>query len=127
MKTPRFFQIAPAVVVLLVGICGVSTAMSLKLPSPAELSGKWQLFIQEQADQACELQLNTDVPQLCGDPACAAKWLHEAPTGWFPTPDGLALTGKEGNRLIHFNHTGGQHYQARLPGGETLMLERLAE
>ncbi|MDU8499090.1 protease inhibitor Inh/omp19 family protein [Pseudomonas syringae] len=126
MKLNRFFQFAPAALALLVSISGASMAMSLKLPSPAELSGKWRLFIQAQVDQACELQLNTDMPQLGGDPACAAKWLHEVPVGWFPTPDGLALTGKEGNRLIHFNHMGEQHYQARLPDGEVLMLERVA-
>ncbi|KPX42379.1 protease inhibitor Inh/omp19 family protein [Pseudomonas syringae pv. tagetis] len=125
MKPNRFFQYSLAAFALLTSISGVSMAMSLKLPSPAELSGKWQLFVQAQADQACELQLNTDMPQLGGDSACAAKWLHEAPVGWFPTPDGLALTGKEGNRLIHFNHMGEQHYQARLPDGKVLMLERV--
>ncbi|SDX12748.1 Protease inhibitor Inh [Pseudomonas syringae] len=102
-------------------------AMSLKLPSPAELSGKWRLFLQAQRTDSCELRLNTDTPQLGGDLTCAEKWLHEAPAGWFPTPDGLAFTDKEGNRLIHLNHMGEQRYEARLPEGEVLMLERLPE
>ncbi|MGN2413395.1 protease inhibitor Inh/omp19 family protein [Pseudomonas syringae] len=127
MRINHFLKIAPAALALLVGISGASMAMSLKLPSPAELSGKWRLFLQAQSADSCELRLNTDTPQLGGDPACAAKWLHETPTGWFPTPDGLAFTGKDGNRLIHLNHMGQQRYEARLPSGQVLMLERLAE
>ncbi|KPX61508.1 protease inhibitor Inh/omp19 family protein [Pseudomonas syringae] len=127
MKLNRFFQFAPAALALLVSLSGACMAMSLKLPSPAELSGKWHLFIHSQADRACELQLNTEAPQLGGDTACATKWLNEAPVGWFPTPDGLALTDNEGNRLIHFNHMGEQRYEARLPSGQVLRLERAAE
>lgn len=102
-------------------------AMSLKLPDPAELSGTWRLSLQGKAGDTCELQLNTEVPQLGGDLACAATWLHGTPTGWFPTPDGLAFTDKEGNRLIHLNNMGEQIYQARLPDGEVLILGRLAD
>ncbi|KEZ65712.1 alkaline proteinase inhibitor, partial [Pseudomonas syringae pv. syringae FF5] len=64
MKLNRFFQFAPAALALLVSLSGACMAMSLKLPSPAELSGKWYLFIHSQADRACELQLNTEAPQL---------------------------------------------------------------
>ncbi|WP_083181326.1 protease inhibitor Inh/omp19 family protein [Pseudomonas floridensis] len=127
MNTYHFFRNITAALVLSTGISGVGMATSLKLPSPAELSGKWRLFMQAQPGEACELHLSTDNPQLGGDPACAARWLNETPTGWFPTPDGLAFTGKEGSGLVHFNHLGSQHYQARLPGGELLNLERVAE
>ncbi|MCF5163096.1 alkaline proteinase inhibitor [Pseudomonas congelans] len=127
MKINHVVRIVPATFALLVGISGASMAMSLKLPDPAELSGKWRLSVQGKTNEACELHLNTDVPQLTGDLACAVKWLHEAPTGWFPTPDGLAFTDKEGNRLIHLNNMGEQVYEARLPGGEVLVLGRLAD
>ncbi|WP_081031649.1 protease inhibitor Inh/omp19 family protein [Pseudomonas syringae group genomosp. 3] len=127
MNINHFVRIVPVAVVLLVGISGASMAMSLKLPNPAELSGQWRLSLQGKADDACELQLNTDAPQLTGDVACAAKWLHEPPVGWFPTPDGLVLTDKQGNRLIHLNRMDEQVYEARLPGGELLILGRFAD
>ncbi|MBP0951820.1 protease inhibitor Inh/omp19 family protein [Pseudomonas alliivorans] len=127
MNIRHLFRHVAAAVALLAGISGVSMATSLKLPSPAELSGKWRLFTQAQPSEVCELQLNTDAPQLGGDPACATRWLSETPIGWFPTPDGLAFTGKEGTGLIHFNHMGNQLYQARLPGGDLLTLARLDE
>ncbi|MGN2430011.1 protease inhibitor Inh/omp19 family protein [Pseudomonas syringae] len=127
MKINHVVRIVPVAFALLVGISGASMAMSLKLPNPAELSGKWQLSLQGKAGDVCELYLNTEAPQLSGDLACAVQWLHEKPDGWFPTPDGLAFTGKEGNRLIHLNRMGAQTYEARLPSGELLILGRLAD
>ncbi len=127
MSIQHLFRNIAAAVALLAAISGVSMATSLKLPSPAELSGKWRLFAQARPSEACELQLNTDAPQLGGDPACASRWLSDTPTGWFPTPDGLAFTDKEGSGLVHFNHMGNQLYQARLPGGDLLTLARLIE
>ncbi|MCQ3014006.1 MULTISPECIES: protease inhibitor Inh/omp19 family protein [Pseudomonas syringae group] len=127
MKINHFVRIVPLAFALLVGISGASMAMSLKLPDPAELSGKWRLSLEGKAGDRCELQLNTEIPQLGGELACAAKWLNGTPAGWFPTPDGLAFTDKEGNRLIHLNNMGEQIYQARLPDGEVLILGRLAD
>ncbi|KPB71753.1 protease inhibitor Inh/omp19 family protein [Pseudomonas cannabina] len=127
MNINHVVRIVPIAFALLAGISGASMAMSLKLPNPAELSGKWQLSVQGKAGGACQLHLNTEAPQLSGDLACAVQWLHEVPDGWFPTPDGLAFTDKEGNRLIHLSKTGSQSYEARLPGGEVLILGRLAE
>ncbi|WP_024694522.1 AprI/Inh family metalloprotease inhibitor [Pseudomonas syringae] len=101
--------------------------MSLKLPSPAELSGTWRLFASTQEQDFCELSLNADEPASVGNPDCATRWLKETPTGWVPTPDGLALIGKDGTGLIHFNRLSERLYQARLPGGEQLNLERVAD
>ncbi|WP_236441269.1 MULTISPECIES: protease inhibitor Inh/omp19 family protein [Pseudomonas syringae group] len=127
MITLHFFRSTTTALALLFSISGVSMATSLKLPSAAELSGKWRLFIQTDSREVCELHLNTNAPQVGGDPACAARWMGEAPTGWYPTPDGLGFTGKEGTGLIHLSHLGNQRYQARLPDGELLNLERLAD
>ncbi|AHG41597.1 alkaline proteinase inhibitor [Pseudomonas syringae CC1557] len=127
MKINHVVRIVPVAFALLVGISGASMAMSLKLPNPAELSGKWQLSLKGKAGDACKLNLNTEVPQVTGDMACAVQWLHDRPDGWFPTPDGLAFTDKDGNRLIHLNRMDAQTYEARLPSGEVLILGRLAD
>lgn len=127
MKIHTFLYRLSMMLILSTGICGVAIAMSLKLPSPAELSGTWRLFTSDQRQVACELSLNADEPASVGNPDCATRWLKETPTGWVPTPDGLALIGKDGTGLIHFNRLSEQLYQARLPGGEQLNLERVAD
>ena len=127
MKIHTFLYKLSMMLILSTGICGVAIAMSLKLPSPAEFSGTWRLFTSDQGQAACELSLNADEPASVGNPDCATRWLKEAPTGWVPTPDGLALIGKDGTGLIHFSRLSEQVYQARLPGGERLNLERVAD
>jgi len=102
-------------------------AMSLKLQSSAELSGNWRLFVQSRASEFCELHLATQTPELSGDFACASAWLSSTPAGWFPTPDGLAFTRQDGSGLVHFSRLGDQRYQTRLPNGDLLNLERVAE
>jgi len=74
-------------------------ASSLRLADPSELVGHWQLQQAAAPDQGCGLELLNNA--ALGDGAeCLSKWLGQAAVGWFPEPDGIAITGREGSRIV---------------------------
>jgi hypothetical protein len=58
---------------------------------------------------------------------CLGAWLEETPIGWFPEPDGIAITGKEGSRIQFFSRQRDGLYLATLKSGLVITLERAAQ
>jgi hypothetical protein len=50
--------------------------------------------------------------------------MNTSPFGWFPEPNGLSLTGKEGSRIIHLARQKEGLYRATLKSGTVLILQR---
>ena len=98
-------------------------ARSLRLPDPSELAGKWQIHQQDEPSKVCMLELAQN-QTLAGELECVAGWLGETPSGWFPEPDGISLTGKEGSRIIHLGRQQEGLYHATLKSGTVLVLRR---
>ncbi|EUB74715.1 Metalloprotease inhibitor I38 / Outer membrane lipoprotein Omp19 [Pseudomonas sp. GM41(2012)] len=110
-------------------------ASSLKLADPSELAGKWQATLNT-AQDAPESQALQDKPsnvcvidfqlkQTLGDGAeCLSAWLDEPAVGWFPEPDGISITGKEGSRVVFFSRQHEGLYKSTLKSGLIITLQR---
>ena len=46
--------------------------------------------------------------------------------GWFPEPDGIAITGREGSKIIFFSRQKEGLYEARLKADGLIVLQRAA-
>ncbi|WP_032834815.1 AprI/Inh family metalloprotease inhibitor [Pseudomonas sp. GM50] len=115
----------------------VAMARSLKLADPSELAGKWQatlitaqdspesLALQDKPSNVCTIELKLN--QTLGEGAdCLGAWLNESAIGWFPEPDGIAVTGKEGSRIVFFSRQLEGVYKSTLKSGLSITLERAA-
>jgi hypothetical protein len=115
----------------------VAMASSLKLADPSELAGKWQATLNTPQDTA-ESQALQDKPsnvcvidferkQTLGQGAeCLSAWLDESAIGWFTEPDGIAITGKEGSRIVFFSRQREGLYTSTLKSGLIITLVRAA-
>lgn len=114
----------------------VAMASSLKLADPSELAGKWQATLIAK-DDSPESQALQDKPsnvcvidfqpqQTLGEGAdCLSAWLDgESAIGWFPEPDGLAITGKEGSKILFLSRQRDGSYKATLKSGLVITLVR---
>lgn len=117
----------------------VAMASSLKLADPSELAGRWQATLNTPQDTA-ESQALQDKPsnvcaidfeqqQTLGQGAeCLSAWLDEPAIGWFPEPDGISITGKEGSRIVFFSRQReGLYKSAVLKSGLVITLVRAAQ
>ena len=115
----------------------VAMASSLKLADPSELAGKWQATLntaqdspesqalQDKPSNVCMIELNLN--QTLGEGAdCLGAWLNDSAIGWFPEPDGIAVTGKEGSRIVFFSRQHEGLYKSTLKSGLIITLERTA-
>ena len=113
-------------------------ASSLRLKDPSELAGKWQATLttrgedpqaqkqQDKPSNTCSLELK--VNKTLGEGAdCLGAWLEATPIGWFPDPDGLSITGKEGSRIQFFSRQRDGLYLTTLKSGLVITLERAAQ
>ncbi|BAQ74560.1 protease inhibitor Inh [Pseudomonas sp. Os17] len=101
----------------------ITMASSLRLADPSELVGHWQLQQQSEPGAACALDLLQNA--ALGDGAeCLSTWIGEAAVGWFPEPDGIAITGREGSRIIFFSRQREGLYEARFKGDGLIILQR---
>lgn len=114
----------------------LAMASSLKLADPSELAGKWQATLIAK-DDSPESQALQDKPsnvcvidfqpkQTLGEGAdCLSAWLDgESAIGWFPEPDGLAITGKEGSKILFLSRQRDGSYKATLKSGLVITLVR---
>lgn len=112
-------------------------ASSLRLEDPSAFAGQWQatLSTRDESPQAQTLQdkpsnvclLELAANQTLGKGAeCLSAWLEQTPIGWFPDPDGLSITGKEGSRIQFFSRQRDGLYQTTLKSGLVITLERTA-
>lgn len=124
--TPTAFTTATAwlIATLMMFFGDVVMANSLRLADPSELAGKWQIHQQDEPAKVCTFDLAQN-QTLGGELECISGWLGETPIGWFPEPDGLSLTGKEGSRIIHLARQKAGLYQATLKSGTVLILQRV--
>ncbi|SMQ23750.1 Protease inhibitor Inh [Pseudomonas helmanticensis] len=113
-------------------------ASSLRLEEPAVFAGSWQATLsgrddtpeaqalQDKPSNTCvvELQVNQNLGKGAD---CLGAWLEQTPIGWFPDPDGLSITGKEGSRIQFFSRQRDGLYLAALKSGLKITLERTAQ
>ncbi len=115
----------------------VAMASSLKLADPSELAGKWQAILntaqdspesqalQDKPSNVCTIELKSD--QTLGEGTdCLSAWLNTSAMGWFPEPDGIAVTGKEGSRIVFFSRQREGLYKSTLKSGLIITLKREA-
>ncbi len=115
-----------------------SMASSLRLEEPSVFAGQWQVTLSTRSDDpqaqrqqdkpsnTCSLELK--VNKTLGEGAdCLGAWLEETPIGWFPDPDGLSITGKEGSRIQFFSRQRDGFYLTTLKSGLVITLERAAQ
>ncbi|MBD9564316.1 AprI/Inh family metalloprotease inhibitor [Pseudomonas sp. PDM09] len=115
----------------------VAMARSLKLADPSELAGKWQATLitaqdspesqalQDKPSNVCSIELKLN--QTLGEGAdCLGAWLNQSAIGWFPEPDGIAVTGKEGSKIVFFSLQHEGFYKSTLKSGLIITLERTA-
>lgn len=114
----------------------VAMASSLKLKDPSELAGKWQATLiakddspepqalQDKLSNVCTLELQAN--QTVGEGAdCLSAWLDgESAIGWFPEPDGLAITDKEGSKILFLSRQRDGSYKATLKSNLVITLVR---
>ncbi len=112
-------------------------ASSLRLEDPSVFAGQWQAVLTAPDDvpQAQSLQdkpsntclIDLEPNQTLGKGAeCLGAWLEQTPVGWFPDPDGLSITGKEGSRIQFFSRQRDGLYLSTLKSGLVITLERNA-
>jgi hypothetical protein len=113
-----------------------SMASSLRLEEPSAFAGHWQATLSAREDAADAQKLQDKPSNTCGvelaanktlNSACLGAWLEETPVGWFPDPDGLSITGKEGSRIQFFSRQRNGLYQTTLKSGLIITLERAAQ
>ncbi|WP_033036580.1 AprI/Inh family metalloprotease inhibitor [Pseudomonas sp. GM102] len=115
----------------------VVMARSLKLADPLELAGKWQAtlitaqdspesqVLQDKPSNVCTIEFNLN--QTLGEGAdCLGAWLNQSAIGWFPEPDGIAVTDKEGSKIVFFSRQKEGFYKSTLKSGLIITLERTA-
>ncbi|MGC5698939.1 protease inhibitor Inh/omp19 family protein [Pseudomonas sp. NFXW11] len=100
-----------------------SMASSLRLADPSELVGHWQLQQAAEPRQSCALDLLQNAVLGAGAD-CLSTWIGEAALGWFPEPDGIAITGREGSKVIFFSRQQEGLYEARLKNDALIVLQR---
>ncbi|MDI2142272.1 MULTISPECIES: AprI/Inh family metalloprotease inhibitor [unclassified Pseudomonas] len=123
---------------VLMMISGETTmASSLRLEDPSVFAGQWQATLSDRND-APDAQALQDKPsntclidleanQTLGKGAeCLSAWLQDSAIGWFPDPDGLSITGKEGSRIQFFSRQRDGLYLSTLKSGLVITLERAA-
>jgi len=110
-----------------------SMASSLRLEDPSVFAGQWQATLSTRDDDR-EAQKQQDKPsntclidlesnQTLGKGAdCLGAWLEQTPIGWFPDPDGLSITGKEGSRIQFFSRQSEGLYLTTLKSGLVITL-----
>lgn len=101
----------------------VSMASSLKLADPSALAGKWQLQQPADPTQQCALELLGNGTLGVGA-ECLSQWLGETAIGWFPEPDGIAITGTEGSKIIFLSRHKEGFYQSTLNARLLIVLQR---
>ncbi|MOA14902.1 Alkaline proteinase inhibitor precursor [compost metagenome] len=107
-------------------------ASSLKLADPSELAGNWLATLRAAQDTdksplvaSNECLIDFQPNQTLGAGAdCFTAWLGEQAIGWFPEPDGIAITGKEGSKILFFNRQFEGLYQGTLQSGRIITLKR---
>ena len=113
-------------------------ASSLKLADPSELTGKWQATLsrvddlpesqalQDKPSNVCIIELQ--LKQTLGEGAdCLSAWLAgEKAIGWFTEPDGIAITGNEGSKILFFSRLRDGSYKAHLKSTLVITLVRQA-
>lgn len=113
----------------------VAMANSLKLADPSELAGQWQATLSAPQDAPGSQALQGKPSNVCiidfqqkqtlGDGAeCLSAWLDEPAFGWFPEPDGISITGKEGSRIVFFSRQHKGLYTSTLKSGLIITLQR---
>ncbi|MCP1445619.1 hypothetical protein J3D54_004751 [Pseudomonas sp. GGS8] len=116
----------------------VAMARSLKLADPSELAGNWQAILNTAQDSpesqalqdkplnVCTIELKSD--QTLGEGAdCLGAWLNKPAKGWFPEPDGIAVTGEEGSKIVFFSRLHAGLYKSTLKSGLIITLMRAAQ
>ncbi|MFJ4193814.1 AprI/Inh family metalloprotease inhibitor [Pseudomonas sp. NPDC089534] len=113
-------------------------ASSLRLEDPSVFAGQWQATLtarsdapdaqalQDKPSNTCLLELEPN--QTLGKGAdCLSAWLQDSAIGWFPDPDGLSITGKEGSRIQFFSRQHDGLYLSTLKSGLVITLVRAAQ
>ncbi|WP_285415557.1 AprI/Inh family metalloprotease inhibitor [Pseudomonas sp. efr-133-TYG-5] len=117
---------------------GTTMASSLRLEDPSVFAGQWQAILTapDDAPQAQALQdkpsntclIDLEPNQTLGKGAdCLSAWLQDSAIGWFPDPDGLSITGKEGSRIQFFSRQRDGLYLSSLKSGLVITLKRSAQ
>jgi hypothetical protein len=117
---------------------GTTMASSLRLEDPSVFAGQWQAILTapDDAPQAQALQdkpsntclIDLEPNQTLGKGAdCLSAWLQDSAIGWFPDPDGLSITGKEGSRIQFFSRQRDGLYLSTLKSGLVITLKRSAQ
>lgn len=113
-------------------------ASSLRLEDPSVFAGQWQATlsarsdspeaqaIQDKPSNTCQIELEAN-QTLGKGAACLSAWLQDAAIGWFPDPDGLSITGKEGSRIQFFSRQRDGLYLSTLKSGLVITLKRAAQ
>jgi hypothetical protein len=113
-------------------------ASSLKLADPAELAGKWQATLSSRDDSPASQALQDKPSNVCvielqlkqtlGEGAdCLSAWLAgEKAIGWFNEPDGIAITGNEGSKILFFSRQRDGSYKAAVNSARVITLVRRA-
>lgn len=124
--TPRTlsYKAATWLLLTLMMFYGATTmASSLRLADPSELVGHWQVQQTAAPESTCLLDLLPNA--ALGEGAdCLSTWIGEAAVGWFPEPDGIAITGREGSRIIFFSREKEGLYEAHLKNNALIVLQR---
>ncbi|SFU34950.1 AprI/Inh family metalloprotease inhibitor [Xenorhabdus koppenhoeferi] len=98
-------------------------ASSLRLPAVDELKGLWQL---SDGNELCSIELTDNrLPEgsiwaVKGD-SCVTELIGQPVEGWYPSPDGIALTNDDGNSLAFFSHESEQWIAYFVDGKELVM------
>jgi hypothetical protein len=115
-----------------------SMASSQRLEEPSVLAGQWQATLstrgedlqaqkeQDKPSNTCDVELQANKTLGTGAD-CLGAWLDETAIGWFPDPDGLSITGKEGSRIQFFSRQRDGLYLATLKSGLVINLERKSQ
>ena len=114
-------------------------ASSLKLTDPSELAGKWQATLSARDNSSESLVLRDEQSKVCiidfllqqplGEGAeCLSAWVGvEKATGWFTEPDGIAITGNEGSKILFLSRQRDGSYTAILKSALVITLVRQAQ
>jgi hypothetical protein len=118
--------------VLMIFSGDATMANILKLADPSALAGQWLATLNTAQDTdkspvvaptQCLIDLHPN--QTLGAGAdCFSAWVGEQAIGWFPEPDGIAITGKEGSKILFFSRRQEGFYQGTLPSGQRITFER---
>ncbi len=97
----------------------------LKLADPSELAGQWLATLDTARVASTQCLIDLQPTQTLGAGAdCFSAWVGEQAIGWFTEPDGIAITGKEGSKILFFSRRQEGLYQGTLPSGQRITFER---